>query len=381
MFFFTLLHEQVNEQIKESQQDMKYADSFFFAQTERSLGLLSGLAEALTAASDKINIYTTYSRSSGRRQEAADSLDKVSDAITSLKKNIKNRLVWIDRAGSLRLAFCPKNTASIISDLYFKGSFQATLTSATLTNSARGSLNDMYSYFINNTGFPAGGKGFLLEPKPSPYPYDEHAMIYYAEDLPHPTHEHEAFIKEGVRRLVEILNISHGKALVLFTAKTDMEEVYKTLTAMELPYHILMQSEGASQERLLEQFRSDTDSVLLGSGAFWEGISIEGKALSNVVIFRLPFPVPDPIIEDKTKQAKNALMDVLLPEMIIKLKQGIGRLIRNFTDTGIVSIIDPRLADGGKSPYRDLTWDALPIKNRTSDIKALSAFYQSLFDK
>ena len=150
---------------------------------------------------------------------------------------------------------------------------------------------------------------------------------------------------------------------------------------MELPYRILMQSEGASQERLLEQFRSDTDSVLLGSGAFWEGISIEGKALSNVVIFRLPFPVPDPIIEDKTKQAKNALMDVLVPEMIIKLKQGIGRLIRNFTDTGIVSIIDPRLADGSKSPYRDLTWDALPIKNRTSDIKALSAFYQSLFDK
>lgn len=78
--------------------------------------------------------------------------------------------------------------------------------------------------------------------------------------------------------------------------------------------------------------------------------------------FRLPFPVPDPIIEYKCSIAKDALMDVRVPEMIIKLKQGIGRLIRNFTDTGIVCIIDRRLRDEPPERYHDITWDSLPIK-------------------
>ena len=146
---------------------------------------------------------------------------------------------------------------------------------------------------------------------------------------PIPPQEHEAFIEQGVQRLLEVLEISGGKALVLFTAKTDMEEVYTILSKLNLPYKVLMQQPGSSQDKILNEFREDTNSVLLGTGAYWEGISIEGKSLSNVVIFRLPFPVPDPIIEYKASIAKDALMDVRVPEMIIKLKQGIGRLIRN----------------------------------------------------
>lgn len=117
-----------------------------------------------------------------------------------------------------------------MSRLYFNGDERTILTSATLTNATSGSLEEQYSYFISNTGFPAGDRGCLSEPKPSPYPYDEHAMIYYCDDLPHPTREHEAFIEKGVERLLEILSISNGKALVLFTAKTDMEEVYSILS-------------------------------------------------------------------------------------------------------------------------------------------------------
>lgn len=107
-------------------------------------------------------------------------------------------------------------------------------------------------------------------------------------------------------------------------------------------------------------------------------ISIEGKSLSNVVIFRLPFPVPDPIINYKASIAKDALMDVNVPEMVIKLKQGIGRLIRNFTDTGIVCIIDRRLRDEPAERYHDITWSSLPIKNRTKSLDELRRFYNSL---
>lgn len=107
-------------------------------------------------------------------------------------------------------------------------------------------------------------------------------------------------------------------------------------------------------------------------------LSIEGKSLSNVVIFRLPFPVPDPIIEYKASIAKDPLMDVRVPEMVIKLKQGIGRLIRNFKDTGIVCIIDRRLRDEPPERYHDVTWASLPIKNKTRSLDELRNFYESL---
>ena len=177
---------------------------------------------------------------------------------------------------------------------------------------------------------------------------------------------------------VEVLDISGGKALVLFTAKSDMEDVYSILSQKELPYKVLMQQSGSSQDQVLKEFRENTNSVLLGTGAYWEGISIEGKSLSNVVIFRLPFPVPDPIINYKASIADDALMDVNVPEMVIKLKQGIGRLIRNFTDTGIVCIIDRRLRDEPAERYHDIAWSSLPIKNRTKSLDELRRFYEGL---
>lgn len=118
--------------------------------------------------------------------------------------------------------------------------------------------------------------------------------------------------------------------------------------------------------------------MLLGTGAYREGISIEGKSLSHVIIFRLPFPVPDPVIDYKASIATDPLMEVSVPEMIIHLKQGIGRLIRNETDTGIISIIDRRLRDDPPERYHDIVWDALPIHNRTVDLQVVREFYDGV---
>jgi ATP-dependent DNA helicase DinG len=193
--------------------------------------------------------------------------------------------------------------------------------------------------------------------------------------MPHPTRQRDEFIAEGCKQIVELLKISNGRALILFTAKSDMESVHKQLLAERLPYKILKANNGASQERVLNEFRSDYTSVLLGTGAYWEGINLVGETLTNVIIFRLPFPVPDPIIDEKCSRAKNKLLDVMTPEMVIKLNQGVGRLIRSERDVGIISIIDPRLSDTSRFPYREIVWDSLPIKNRTSDIDVLKEFY------
>ena len=376
--FFDCLKAQVQQQINNAQQDMRYADRFFFDDSAESIDLLRSMVDAAKNAALSIQIYASFEYH-GRSTAASDDLDELTENLTEMIEELDDYLLWIERKGSqAELVYCPKNTREITKRLYFSGKARTILTSATLTNTTEGSLEDQYAYFISNTGFPTDEHGCLSEPKPSPYPYDEHSMIYYCDDLPHPTKEHEAFIEQGVQRLLEVLDISGGKALVLFTAKSDMEDVYSILSQKELPYKVLMQQSGSSQDQVLKEFRENTNSVLLGTGAYWEGISIEGKSLSNVVIFRLPFPVPDPIINYKASIADDALMDVNVPEMVIKLKQGIGRLIRNFTDTGIVCIIDRRLRDEPAERYHDIAWSSLPIKNRTKSLDELRRFYEGL---
>lgn len=370
------LNAQAQTQIESSKQDMKYAERFFFDNKVESIALVQSAAERLYSLSESVGIYASFDHRHSRSASASDELDSLAYSMNELSEEIKDRLVWIERRGTnADLVFCPKNMSDIIKRLYFSSGIRTILTSATLTNSNQGRVEDKYSYFVRNIGFPLDETGILSEPKPSPFPYDEHAMIYYCDDLPHPTREHGAFIQQGVERMLEILEISQGKALVLFTAKTDMEEVYEQLRKCNLSYKILIQQAGSSQDRTLQEFKEDTNSVLLGTGAYWEGISIEGKSLSNLIIFRLPFPVPDPIINYKASVSEDALMEVQVPEMIIKFKQGIGRLIRNFTDTGIVSIIDSRLRDTPKARYYDVAWASLPIHNKTTDLAELRSFY------
>lgn len=375
------LQQQIQQQAENSKQDMKYADRFFFSDVNNAVALVKQTASELSSLSSSIQIFGSRDWRE-TNTPASDDLAAIAQSLTELSSTMDEKLIWLEQHDKYTdFIFCPKNTRDIIKTLYFEGLVQAILTSATLTNTMQGALGEQYSYFIQNTGFPIDGAGTLSEPKPSPFPYDKHAMIYYCDDLPHPTKEHEAFIVQGVERLIQVLSISQGKALVLFTAKTDMEEVHAILQSKKLPYKILMQQAGSSQDRILQEFRADTNSVLLGTGAYWEGISIEGKSLSNLIIFRLPFPVPDPIIEYKASIAKDDLMEVRVPEMIIKLKQGIGRLIRNFTDTGIVSIIDRRLRDNPPERYHDIVWNSLPIHSRTTDLNIIKEFYDSLNSK
>ena len=264
--------------------------------------------------------------------------------------------------------------AEVVADHYFSDDCPACiLTSATLTSRTDGSLEDQYKYIMKSIGF----NGSLSDPKESPFNYDEHAMIFVADRLPHPTKEHDEFIRQGTELLKEILQISEGRALVLFTAKKDMMEVYDELQK-DSPYEIIIQKAGASQQETLDEFRRNEHAVLLGTGAYWEGINIEGPTLSNVIIFRLPFPVPDPIIDSREKHAKDPLMEVKVPEMIIKLKQGVGRLIRSESDKGIISIIDSRVGESSQAPYKEIVWNALPIKNRTGSLEEIRRFYRDI---
>ena len=374
--------------------DLLETDKFFFHDED-------GAADLVADMIDQLNGFVTYHsrRIAGKIGYPTEQVAEIADfrdKLLEMHGNMSRYVFWSERIGkSWALCYCPRDIAGICNNLFFTGKHTTILTSATMTSAGKGVNRDLYAYWAEGIGFPkersaladterlipqalGSHYGYYQSPIPSPFNYDEHAMIYYTNDMPHPTKEHEDFLKAGIERLREILDISEGRALVLFTSKTDMHRVAQELRKSKFPYNVLVQAPGSSQEDVLNAFREDEHAVLLGTGSYWEGISVEGATLSNLVIFRLPFAVPDPITAQKEEGKKDPLMEVRVPEMIIKLKQGVGRLIRNEDDKGIVSIIDSRMGDQSTVPYKEQVWDALPIKNRTSSMDEIRRFYNEV---
>ena len=294
-------------------------------------------------------------------------------------RNLENKefLVWITTEKGVRINVCKKNIRKEMGRLLFKGTRRTILTSGTITSQNSGSLKERYRYFMDSLGCP--DDVCVSEPKKSPFDFDKNTMLYVSNKLPCPNkHNRNKYRNEAISEIVKLLNITHGKTLILFTAKDDRDYVFEKLSNMGLPYKIMVQSSDSSQEHRLERFQNNVNSVILGTGAYWEGINIKGESLSQVIIFKLPFPVPDPITEYKMANKECPLLEVAVPEMIIKLKQGAGRLIRSSADKGIVSILDPRVSSRLKTAYRDDTLASLPEKKSTEDILELKEFWDSI---
>lgn len=310
--------------------------------------------------------------------ESLEKVEGIYEFFSSMSKFESKDIFWMNSSKlnkeSIIISKCPKNVNELTESLLFNSDdFRVIMTSATMSSDG----DHDYNYFIANTNLPVN-KTLICDSKKSPFDYDNHALIYYTEDMPHPSDNRSGFIEAGVDKIIKLINITQGKSLILFTAKRDMLEIYDRLHD-KVPYKILIQNSAASQNEVIREFKTDENSVLLAVGSYWEGISIEGKSLSNLIIFRLPFPVPEPIINYKRSICKNGgLMEVSVPEMIIKLKQGIGRLIRNNSDYGIVAIIDSRLGKNSDVPYKQIVWDALPIKHRTNNLKEVELFFNNL---
>lgn len=371
---FEIIHQQIKRQVLQAQKQQQDADRFMINISDNILNNICNIAEEIMIA------HAVSIRKTGGRLNTQ--LEAIIDFLKAWQDN-KNYLVWAENAKNPIIYLCPIKINEKISELFFGGKagfqqdFISIFTSATLSNEVNDNLCLAYRYFIKNTNLPLA-KSILAEPKYSPFNYEKYSKLFYTDELINPQKDRGKFIKESIALLVKLLQISRGKALILFTSKVDMHKVYEHLSKLDLGYTLIKQNEISSQQHLITKFKKDINSVLLATGIFWEGISIEGIALSHLIIYKLPFPLPEPIIKEKCKQSKNPLNEVLVPEMIIKLKQGVGRLIRNKTDKGIVSIIDSRLGDKSKVSYKEKVWQALPIKQKTNDINDLQRFYDDL---
>ncbi len=242
------------------------------------------------------------------------------------------------------------------------------LTSATLANSGT------FDYARARLGVPDGAQECLVG---SPFDYKQQAMLYVPAHLPTPPRAPGSAYADKIAAEIErVLCLSEGRAFLLFTSRAMLNAVYERLSG-KLPFPLFRQGD-LPPGKLVEAFRASGNGCLLGVQTFWEGVDIQGEALSCVIIDRLPFPVPgSPVIKARTQAIVEAggdwFRDYAIPQAQIRLKQGFGRLIRTRTDRGLVCILDSRLITNDYGP--DFV-KSLPPASRASKWPRVERFWR-----
>ncbi len=243
------------------------------------------------------------------------------------------------------------------------------LASAWVFTSATLAVGDSFGHFTAQLGLD-DAHTLKLD---SPFDYARNALLYLPDNMPEPNAPD--FVDAVVGCAREVLAASGGRAFLLFTSHYALRAAARQLET-DCPWPLLVQG-AAPRRELLERFRQLGNAVLLGTSSFWEGVDVRGEALSCVIIDKLPFGSPgDPVlqarIEALRKQGINPFMAYQLPNAVITLKQGIGRLIRDHTDRGVLVLCDPRLRS---KSYGRVFLSSLPRMPRTHDIDAIHEFF------
>jgi ATP-dependent DNA helicase DinG len=238
------------------------------------------------------------------------------------------------------------------------------------------SKGDDFSHFASRLGLEDAEALRIA----SPFDYESQAMLYLPKGLPEPTNP--GYVEAVIEVVVPLLEASGGGAFILFTSHRALAQGAAALRARwdgAALVPILVQGEGP-REKLLRDFREHGDAVLLGTASFWEGVDVKGSALRLVVIEKLPFASPDdPLTKARIahleRKGESPFRDYQLPEAVLALKQGVGRLIRSETDRGMIVIADPRLLTKG---YGRTFRASLPEMPATQDRDEATRFLRTL---
>ncbi|HUT30453.1 MAG TPA: helicase C-terminal domain-containing protein [Sedimentisphaerales bacterium] len=280
-----------------------------------------------------------------RFADQCQSLIEDFDAFLMQKK--AGHVYWVEadaeQQARIRLRSAPVNVADDVRRCLFEKYDSVILTSATLST-ANGGASEGFEFFAGRIGL----EDFDALKLGSPFDYQRQVTLYIEKDLPNPNDP--AFVEAAAEAAKKYLLKTAGRAFLLFTSYAMLDQMAEKLTPWLESNGIEVLQQAAQWDRttLLKYFRAEGKRVLFGTDSFWQGVDVPGKALSNVIIVRLPFAVPDqPLLagrmEQITEQGGNPFYDYQLPSAIIKFKQGFGRLIRSKNDTGIVVVLDSRI--------------------------------------
>jgi ATP-dependent DNA helicase DinG len=280
-----------------------------------------------------------------------------------------NTVFWIERrrAGRERqhisLQATPIDVGPVLREALWSKLDTAILTSATLA------VGGGFDYIRTRLGLDHA-RDIVL---PSHFDYQNQALFYVPPDLPDP--RTPQFGPKAAERIRKLLEITRGRAFVLFTSYAQMRDIHQRLLG-EIEFPMLLQGD-APKSALLEEFRATPHCVLFATSSFWQGVDVQGEQLSCVIIDRLPFAVPsDPVVAARVKAIDsgggNAFFEYQVPSAVITLKQGFGRLIRSLHDRGLVALLDNRIL---KKQYGRVFVESLPNYRRTTDLRIVENWF------
>src|SRR5438876_1014834 len=279
---------------------------------------------------------------------------------------LENYVSWIERRDrGIFLEACPIDVSGMLQERLFTRTPTCVLTSATLT------VADSFAYMRSRLGFSEGRELSLA----TEFNVRKQALLYIPKGVP--DYRHPSYVERAAEEIRLVLRASQGRAFVLFTSYRQMEALYEMLEP-DLPYPCMIQGKGGGKGRLLEQFKMTPNAVLFATASFWQGVDVKGEALSAVIIDKLPFQVPsDPLVAARSariqREGGNAFAEYHVPNAILRLKQGFGRLIRSTSDRGILAVLDNRLST---KSYGRLFMASLPDYEVTDRIQDLVDFMQ-----
>ena len=283
-------------------------------------------------------------------------------------RNARDMAIPAPQSFSTHLQATPIDVSTLLAETLFTHYPSVILTSATLAVAASDGTPS-FDHLKKRLGIPFPKELVVA----SHFDYAKQALLYLPPSMPPPRDPN--FLPQAAEKIRRVLEITRGRAFCLFTSHAQMRELHDRLLA-QLPYPLLMQG-SAPRHVLLQQFRETPNAVLFGTNSFWQGIDVQGEQLSCVIIDKLPFAVPsDPIMKARTDAITaaggNAFNDLQVPQAVIALKQGFGRLIRSLSDRGVLMLLDPRIRT---TRYGATFLDSLPPYRRTDDITEVERFF------